>query len=85
MLIQAMKEGQYLPLHFFFQPVCTSFRHCCCVHCRSDHAAGRDEEAAFLANQKSLWRGFIHMHAVAKLVTRAFPVSGIVDHLTEVN
>uniref|UniRef100_A0A3P8SYL6 PHD finger protein 3 n=1 Tax=Amphiprion percula TaxID=161767 RepID=A0A3P8SYL6_AMPPE len=50
---------------------------------RSDHAAGRDEEAAFLSNLKSLWRGFIHMHSVAKLVTKAFPVSGILDHLTE--
>nr|XP_046256945.1 PHD finger protein 3 isoform X2 [Scatophagus argus] len=50
---------------------------------RSDHTAGRDEEAAFLSNLKPLWRGFIHMHAVAKLVTKAFPVSGTVDNLTE--
>eukprot|EP00064_Thunnus_orientalis_P008812 superscaffoldBa00001076_g8835 len=50
---------------------------------RSDHKAGRDEEAAFLSNLKSLWRGFIHMHAVAKLVTKAFPVSGILDNLTQ--
>ncbi|XP_039994981.1 PHD finger protein 3 [Xiphias gladius] len=50
---------------------------------RSDHVAGRDEEAAFLSNLKSLWRGFIHMHSVAKLVTKAFPVSGILDNLTE--
>lgn len=51
---------------------------------RSDHAAGRDEEAAFLSNLKPLWRGFIHMHSVAKLVTKAFPVSGILDNLSEV-
>lgn len=50
---------------------------------RSDHAAGRDEEAAFLSNLKPLWRGFIHMHSVAKLVTKAFPVSGILDNLSE--
>ncbi|KAI3362666.1 hypothetical protein L3Q82_001738 [Scortum barcoo] len=50
---------------------------------RSDHTAGRDEETAFLSNLKSLWRGFIHMHSVAKFVTKAFPVSGILDNLTE--
>ncbi|XP_022619176.1 PHD finger protein 3 [Seriola dumerili] len=50
---------------------------------RSDHVAGRDDEAAFLSNLKSLWRGFIHMHSVAKLVTNAFPVSGVLDNLTE--
>ncbi|XP_041866223.1 PHD finger protein 3 isoform X2 [Melanotaenia boesemani] len=50
---------------------------------RTDHVAGRDEEAAFLSDLKSLWRGFIHMHSVAKLVTKAFPVSGILDNLTE--
>lgn len=50
---------------------------------RLDHIAGRDEEAAFLSNFKSLWRGFIHMHSVAKLMTKAFPVSGILDNLTE--
>uniref|UniRef100_A0A665X746 PHD finger protein 3 n=1 Tax=Echeneis naucrates TaxID=173247 RepID=A0A665X746_ECHNA len=44
---------------------------------------GRDDEAVFLSNLKSLWRGFIHMHSVAKLVTKAFPVSGILDNLTE--
>ncbi|XP_076598593.1 PHD finger protein 3 isoform X2 [Chaetodon auriga] len=50
---------------------------------RTDHTAGRDEETAFLSSLKSLWRGLINMHAVAKFVTRAFPVSGIVDNLTE--
>ncbi|XP_068182862.1 PHD finger protein 3 isoform X2 [Antennarius striatus] len=50
---------------------------------RSDHTSGRDEEVAFLSSLQSLWRGFIHMHAVAKLVTKAFPVSGAVDNLTE--
>ncbi|KAM6916352.1 PHD finger protein 3 [Xenentodon cancila] len=50
---------------------------------RSDHLTGRDEETGFLSSLKPLWRGFIHMHAVAKLVTKAFPVSGILDNLTE--
>ncbi|XP_054456038.1 PHD finger protein 3 [Anoplopoma fimbria] len=50
---------------------------------RSDYKAGRDEEAAFLTNLNSLWQGFIHMHSVAKFVTKAFPVSGILDNLTE--
>ncbi|XP_021170351.2 PHD finger protein 3 isoform X1 [Fundulus heteroclitus] len=50
---------------------------------RSDLAAGRDEEVAFLSNLKPLWRGFIHMHSVAKLVTKSFPVSGILDNLSE--
>lgn len=52
---------------------------------RSDHKAGRDEEAAFLSNLDSLWQGLIHMHAVAKFMTKAFPVSGTLDNLTEVD
>ncbi|XP_056147512.1 PHD finger protein 3 isoform X2 [Lampris incognitus] len=50
---------------------------------RSEFTSGRVEEAAFLSNLKSFWRGFINMPAVAKLVTKAFPVSGILDKLTE--
>ncbi|CAJ1067491.1 PHD finger protein 3 isoform X1 [Xyrichtys novacula] len=50
---------------------------------RLDLTAGREEKTAFLSNLKSLWRGFIHMHSVAKFVTKAFPVSGILDHLTD--
>ncbi|XP_071769253.2 PHD finger protein 3 [Centroberyx gerrardi] len=50
---------------------------------RSEYTSGREEEAAFLSNLQSLWRGFINMPAVAKLVTKAFPVSGILDNLTE--
>ncbi|XP_029305251.1 LOW QUALITY PROTEIN: PHD finger protein 3 [Cottoperca gobio] len=50
---------------------------------RSEHTAGRDEEAIFLSTLKSLWQGLLHMHSVAKLVTKAFPVSGILDDLTE--
>ncbi|XP_072293353.1 uncharacterized protein phf3 isoform X2 [Eucyclogobius newberryi] len=48
-----------------------------------DTSATKEETATFLAGLKSLWRGFLHMTAVAKLVTKAFTVSGIFDHLTE--
>ncbi|KAJ0005094.1 hypothetical protein NQD34_011308 [Periophthalmus magnuspinnatus] len=48
-----------------------------------DTSATKDETGTFLAGLKSLWRGFLHMASVAKLVTKAFPVSGILDHLTE--
>ncbi|XP_056291994.1 PHD finger protein 3 isoform X2 [Pseudoliparis swirei] len=50
---------------------------------RSDLKAGREEEAAFLTNLSSLWRGLIHMTSVAKFMTKAFIVSGILDNLTE--
>lgn len=50
---------------------------------RVDISTTKDETAIFLTGLKSLWRGFIHMPSVAKLVTKAFPVSGILDHLTE--
>ncbi|XP_061546473.1 PHD finger protein 3 [Phycodurus eques] len=50
---------------------------------RSDHTAGRDDDTSFLSSLKSLWRGFLTMHSVAKLVTKAFPVSGILDNLTQ--
>lgn len=54
------------------------------LHLRANLTTGRDEEATFLSSIKPLWRGFIQMHAVAKLVTKAFPVSGIMDNMTEV-
>lgn len=57
-----------------FPPICD----------RSDLKAGREEEAAFLTNLSSLWRGLIHMTSVAKFMTKAFIVSGILDNLTEV-
>ncbi|XP_019726175.1 PHD finger protein 3 isoform X2 [Hippocampus comes] len=50
---------------------------------RSDNPAGRDDDASFLSSLKSLWRGFLTMHSVAKLVTKVFPVSGILDSLTQ--
>ncbi|XP_077469304.1 PHD finger protein 3 isoform X2 [Stigmatopora argus] len=50
---------------------------------KADQAAGRDDETTFLSCLKSLWRGFLTMNSVARLVTKAFPVSGILDNLTE--
>ncbi|KAJ8365015.1 hypothetical protein SKAU_G00138460 [Synaphobranchus kaupii] len=50
---------------------------------RSDSANGGEDEAMFLARLQSLWKGFINMPSVAKFVTKAYPVSGILDHLTE--
>ncbi|KAJ8386354.1 hypothetical protein AAFF_G00174510 [Aldrovandia affinis] len=50
---------------------------------RSDGACGRQDETAFLARLDSLWKGFVNMPSVAKFVTKVYPVSGILDHLTE--
>ncbi|XP_034777198.2 PHD finger protein 3-like isoform X1 [Acipenser ruthenus] len=41
------------------------------------------DEAAFVGRLESLWKGFINMPSVAKFVIKAYPVSGILDHLTE--
>ncbi|XP_064174244.1 PHD finger protein 3-like [Anguilla rostrata] len=49
-----------------------------------DSARGRQDEAAFLARLDSLWKGFVNMPSVAKFVTKAYPVSGVLDQLTEV-
>lgn len=88
---QTSYETKYL-IEWFLVSWFILFIYCfvltCCVvifHHRSEHVAGRDEEASFLSNLTSLWRGFIHMHNVAKLVTKAFPVSGILDNLTQVS
>ncbi|XP_061814728.1 PHD finger protein 3 [Nerophis lumbriciformis] len=50
---------------------------------RSDPTSGGDDDTSFLSTLTSLWRGFITMHSVAKLVTKAFPVSGNLDNLTQ--
>lgn len=74
-------------LVFFFPSlyvILTSLLRCNVLDYRSDHVVGRSEEAVYLSGLKTLWRGFIHMHAVAKLVTKAFSVSGIMDNLNEV-
>ncbi|XP_067876245.1 PHD finger protein 3 isoform X2 [Heterodontus francisci] len=50
---------------------------------RSDTYDIAEDESKFLARLDSLWKGFINMPSVAKFVTKAYPVSGSADHLTE--
>ncbi|XP_078397965.1 PHD finger protein 3 isoform X1 [Cetorhinus maximus] len=50
---------------------------------RSDTYDIAEDESRFLARLDSLWKGFINMPSVAKFVTKAYPVSGSADHLTE--
>ncbi|XP_066553306.1 PHD finger protein 3 isoform X2 [Amia ocellicauda] len=50
---------------------------------RSEASSSGEDEATFLARLESLWKGFINMPSVAKFVTKAYPLSGILDHLTE--
>ncbi|XP_072106645.1 PHD finger protein 3 isoform X1 [Mobula birostris] len=50
---------------------------------RSDVYDIAEDESRFLARLDSLWKGFINMPSVAKFVTKAYPVSGSSDHLTE--
>ncbi|XP_007892268.1 PHD finger protein 3 isoform X2 [Callorhinchus milii] len=50
---------------------------------RSDTLDAPEDESRFLARLDSLWKGFVNMHSVAKFVTKAYPVSGSVEHLTE--
>ncbi|XP_034377226.1 PHD finger protein 3 isoform X2 [Arvicanthis niloticus] len=40
-------------------------------------------ESTFLARLNFIWKGFINMPSVAKFVTKAYPVSGSPDYLTE--
>ncbi|KAJ8264699.1 hypothetical protein GJAV_G00152730 [Gymnothorax javanicus] len=50
---------------------------------RTDNSNGGETEAAFLAGLQPLWKGFLNMPSVAKVFTKAYPVSGILDHVTE--
>ncbi|XP_060707934.1 PHD finger protein 3 isoform X1 [Hemiscyllium ocellatum] len=50
---------------------------------RSDAYDITEDESRFLARLDSLWKGFINMPSVAKFVTKAYPVSGSAEHLTE--
>ncbi|XP_057207027.1 PHD finger protein 3-like [Triplophysa rosa] len=50
---------------------------------RSDSLSTKEDTATFLSNLENLWGGFVDMHAVAKFLTKAYPVSGILDHLTQ--
>ncbi|KAM5325024.1 PHD finger protein 3 isoform 3-T3 [Glossophaga mutica] len=40
-------------------------------------------ESTFLARLNFIWKGFINMPSVAKFVTKAYPVSGSAEYLTE--
>lgn len=46
--------------------------------------SNKEDTVAFLAGLETLWNGYIDMPSVARFLTKAFPVSGILDHLTEV-
>lgn len=42
------------------------------------------DTSLFLSRLSTVWKGFINMQSVAKFVTKAYPVSGGFDHLSEV-
>lgn len=42
------------------------------------------DTAQFLSRLSTIWKGFINMQSVAKFVTKAYPVSGCFDYLSEV-
>nr|XP_023700510.1 PHD finger protein 3 isoform X2 [Paramormyrops kingsleyae]XP_023700511.1 PHD finger protein 3 isoform X2 [Paramormyrops kingsleyae] len=48
-----------------------------------ERLSGREDETTFLDRLELLWKGFVNMPSVAKFVTKAHPVSGVLDHLTE--
>ncbi|KAF5898758.1 PHD finger protein 3-like, partial [Clarias magur] len=50
---------------------------------RLESANNKEDTVAFLAGLKTLWHGYIDMPSVARYLTKAYPVSGILDHLTE--
>lgn len=54
------------------------------VSYRLDSASNKEDTVAFLAGLETLWHGHIDMPSVARYLTKAYPVSGILDHLTEV-
>ncbi|KAG8444874.1 hypothetical protein GDO86_009868 [Hymenochirus boettgeri] len=42
-----------------------------------------EDESTFLARLTCIWKGYLNMPSVAKLVIKAYPVSGSLEHLTE--
>ncbi|XP_026100712.1 LOW QUALITY PROTEIN: PHD finger protein 3-like [Carassius auratus] len=50
---------------------------------RSDSLSSKEDTATFLSSLESLWSSFVNMPAVARFLTKAYPVSGILDHLTQ--
>lgn len=55
------------------------------VFCRLESASNKEDTVAFLAGLETLWNGYIDMPSVARYLTKAYPVSGILDHLIEVS
>ncbi|XP_043945840.1 death-inducer obliterator 1 isoform X2 [Protopterus annectens] len=41
------------------------------------------DTSVFLSRIDAVWKGFLNMHNVAKFVTKAYPVSGPIEHLSE--
>lgn len=52
---------------------------------RLESASSKEDTVAFLAGLETLWNGYIDMPSVARYLTKVYPVSGILDHLTEVS
>lgn len=50
---------------------------------RSDGLSSKEDTATFLSSLESLWGGFVDMPAVARFLTKVYPVSGILDPLTQ--
>uniref|UniRef100_A0A8C1UV76 PHD finger protein 3 n=1 Tax=Cyprinus carpio TaxID=7962 RepID=A0A8C1UV76_CYPCA len=50
---------------------------------RSDNLSSKEDTATFLSSLENLWGGFVDMPAVARFLTKAYPVSGTLDHLTQ--
>ncbi|XP_073690990.1 uncharacterized protein phf3 [Garra rufa] len=50
---------------------------------RSDSLSSKEDTATFLSSLENLWGGFVDMPAVARFLTKAYPVSGILDHVTQ--
>ncbi|XP_067278586.1 PHD finger protein 3 isoform X2 [Pseudorasbora parva] len=50
---------------------------------RSDGLSSKEDTATFLSSLESLWGGFVDMPAVARFLTKVYPVSGILEPLTQ--
>lgn len=50
---------------------------------RLESTSNKEDTVAFLSGLETLWNGYIDMPSVARYLTKAYPVSGILDHLTE--
>jgi len=43
------------------------------------------DTSLFLSRLNTIWKGFINLQSVAKFITKAYPVSGCFDYLSEVS